>query len=260
MRVIAKIEKPEALDNLDEILEATDGVMVARGDLGVELPAEQVPMFQKKIIHEAFRRGMMVITATQMLESMINNPRPTRAEASDVANAILDGSDAVMLSAETAVGKHAVETVATMARIARHTESSHHKLPWKWSGDSSLLERRSTARAVTKAACQVADELDARYVIVFTESGSTARLVSHFRPNCPILAFTTSSKVYRQLALPWGVTPVLSKHYDHLEDMLSDGLGILKHRGFVDEGDIAVVIFGTKLTPGATNIMKVHSF
>lgn len=258
--VIAKIEKPEAILNLDAILAVADGVMVARGDLGVELPAEQVPMFQKKIIYEAYRRGLVVITATQMLESMIYNPRPTRAEASDVANAILDGSDAVMLSAETAVGKHAVETVATMARIATHTELKQQKLPWHWPSGLSLLDQRSTSRAVAKAACQIADELGARYLITFTESGSTARLVSHFRPNCPILAFTPSREVYRQLTLPWGITPIMSVHYDSFEAMLDDGLGILKHIGIVDSGDIGVVIFGTTLMPGATNVMKIHTF
>lgn len=258
--IIAKIEKPEAIHNLDDILAVADGVMVARGDLGVELPSEQVPMFQKKIIYEAYRRGLVVITATQMLESMIHSPRPTRAEASDVANAILDGSDAVMLSAETAVGEYAVETVATMARIASHTESKHPRLPWQWPAGMSLLDRHSTSRAVAKAACQAADELDARYVVTFTESGSTARLVSHFRPNCPILAFTPSREVFRQLALPWGITPIMSIHYDRLENMLDDGLGMLRHLGIVDGGDIVVVVFGTTLMPGATDIMKVHQF
>jgi pyruvate kinase len=258
--VIAKIEKPEAIHNLDNILAVCDGVMVARGDLGVELPAEQVPMIQKNIIFEAYRRGLIVITATQMLESMIHNPRPTRAEASDVANAILDGSDAVMLSGETAVGKHAVETVATMARIASHTESKNAHLPWHWPDGMSLLDRHSTARAVAKAACRAADELDARYVVTFTESGSTAILLSHFRPKCPIIAFTPSQDVYRRLALPWGVTPVMSVHYTSFEKMLDDGLGVLVHLGIVDKGDLVVVIFGTTLTPGATNIMKVHEF
>jgi pyruvate kinase len=260
MRVIAKIEKPEALDNLDAILDATDGVMVARGDLGVELPAEEVPMFQKKIIFEAYRRGKPVITATQMLDSMISNPRPTRAEASDIANAILDGSDAVMLSGETAAGKYPVESVATMARIASYTESKHEHFPWKWPAGSSLLDRHSTSRAVAKAACQVAEELDAKYVITFTESGATARLVSHFRPNRPILAFTPEDEVYRQLALPWGITPILCRYYEQLDHMLEDGFGLLQQRRLVEPGDIAVVIFGSTLISGATNVMKVHTF
>ena len=226
----------------------------------VELPAEEVPMFQKKIIYEAYRRGRPVITATQMLESMINSPRPTRAEASDVANAILDGSDAVMLSGETAVGKYPVESVATMARIASHTESRQHKTPWRFPPGSSLLERHSMARAIAKSACQTADELDARYVIVFTESGGTARLVSHFRPNRPILALSPSELVCRQLTLPWGITPILSVHYEQLEQMLEESLDVLKEKGLVEAGDLAVVIFGTTLMRGGTNVMKIHSF
>jgi len=260
MRVIAKIEKPEALDNLSAILDATDGVMVARGDLGVELPAEEVPMVQKHIIHEAYRRGRPVITATQMLDSMIHNPRPTRAEASDIANAILDGSDAVMLSGETASGKYPEESVATMARIASYTESKHTGLTWDVPAGSSLLDRHSVSRAVAKAACKVADELDAKYVITFTESGATARLVSHFRPNRPILAFTPSEEVYRQLALPWGITPILSSHYEQLDQMLDAGIAVLLGRGLVRTGDPCVVIFGTTLISGATNVMKVHTF
>ncbi len=260
MRVISKIEKPEAMDNLDAILDVTDGVMVARGDLGVELPAEEVPMFQKKIIYEAYRRGRVVITATQMLESMVVNPRPTRAEASDVANAILDGSDAVMLSAETAVGKYPVESIATMARIARYTEAKQHRIPWQWPEGRSLLDRHSISRAVAKAACQAADELDARYIITFTESGDTGRLVSHFRPNRPILALSPSEQVCRQLTLPWGITPIHSVHYAQIEYLLDEGLEVLKERGLVEAGDVAVVIFGTSLTAGASNVMKIHSF
>jgi pyruvate kinase len=260
MRVIAKIEKPEALDNLSAILDVTDGVMVARGDLGVELPAEEVPMFQKKIIFEAYRRGKPVITATQMLDSMIHNPRPTRAEASDIANAILDGSDAVMLSGETAAGKYAEESVATMARIASYTESKHTHIPWQWPEGTSLLDRHSVSRAVAKAACKAAEELDAKYVITFTESGATARLVSHFRPNRPILAFTPDDEVYRQLALPWGITPIRCRHYEQLDHMLEDGFDVLQKRQLVSTGDIAVVIFGSTLISGATNVMKVHTF
>jgi pyruvate kinase len=260
MRVIAKIEKPEAIDNLNAILDVTDGVMVARGDLGVELPSEEVPMIQKKIIYEAYRRGRPVITATQMLESMVYSPRPTRAEASDVANAILDGSDAVMLSAETAAGKYPVESVATMARIASHTEVQHHEKPWLFPSGSSLLDRHSKSRAIAKAACQTADELDARYVIVFTESGATARLVSHFRPNRPILALSPSELVCRQLTLPWGITPILSVYYEEMEQMLEDGLEVLREKGLAEKGDIAVMISGTTPMRGGTNVMKIHSF
>jgi pyruvate kinase len=258
--VIAKIEKPEALENLTAILDVADGVMVARGDLGVELPAEEVPMLQKKIIYEAHRRGRLVITATQMLESMIYNPHPTRAEASDVANAIIDGTDAVMLSGETAVGNYPVETVATMSRIANYTESMQGRIPWKWPSDTSLLERSSVSRAVAKAACRAGEELDARYLITFSESGSTARLLSHYRPKRPIIALTPSERVCRELTLPWGITPILSSHYETIEEMLLEGLGILKKNGLVATGDTAVVILGTTLLPGATDVMKVHCF
>jgi pyruvate kinase len=260
MPVIAKIEKPEAMDNLASILEVADGVMVARGDLGVELPAEEVPMFQKTIIYEAYRRGLMVITATQMLESMISNPRPTRAEASDVANAILDGSDAVMLSAETAVGKYPVETVATMARIASHTESKQSRHAWRRPAESTLVGVHPTSLAVARAACETAEELKARYIIAFTESGTTARLVSHFRPDCHIMAMTPSKAVCRRLALPWGITPILSIHYESMEKMLEQGLDGISYLGLVEEGDVAVLLFGTSSMPGATNVMKVHTF
>ena len=260
MPVIAKIEKPEALENLDSILDVVEGVMVARGDLGVEMPAEEVPMHQKRIIYEARRRGRLVITATQMLDSMILNPRPTRAESSDVANAIIDGTDAVMLSGETAVGKYPVETVSTMARIIEYTESMRHRIPWEWPSDSSLLERSSVSRAVAKAACSVAEELDARYIITFSTSGETARLVSHYRPGRPVLALAPSERVCRQLALPWGITPILSKHYESIEQLMFEGLDVVKEKGLVKPGDTAVVIFGTSLMPGATDVMKVHRF
>lgn len=260
MPVIAKIEKPEALESLDSILDVVDGVMVARGDLGVEMPAEEVPMHQKEIIYKARRRGRVVITATQMLDSMILNPRPTRAESSDVANAIIDGTDAVMLSGETAVGKYPVETVSTMARIIEYTESMRHRIPWEWPSDTSLLERSSISRGVAKAACSVAEELDARYIITFSTSGNTARLVSHYRPTRPVLALAPTETICRQLALPWGITPILSKHYGSIEQLMLEGLDVVKEKGLVSPGDTAVVIFGTSLMPGVTDVMKVHRF
>jgi pyruvate kinase len=258
--VIAKIEKPEALENLEAILDVVEGVMVARGDLGVEMPAEEVPMYQKKIIFEAQRRGRLVITATQMLDSMIHNPRPTRAEASDVANAILDGTDAVMLSGETAVGKYPVQTVATMSRIARYTETMRSRIPLEWSANTSLLDRTSVSRAVAKAACRTARELNARYIVTFSESGATAKLVSHFRPEQEILALSPSEQVCRKLALPWGVTPILFSHHETLEAMIKEGLEVLITSGRVQPGDTAVMILGTTLLPGATDVMKVHHF
>jgi len=258
--VIAKIEKPEAVANLTAILEVVDGVMVARGDLGVELPPEEVPMLQKKIIYEARRRGCLVITATQMLESMIDNSHPTRAEASDIANAIIDGTDAVMLSGETAVGKYPVEAVTIMSRIASYTESMQSRIPWEWPEDTSLLERSSVSRAIARAACRIAEEIDATYLIAFSESGSTARLLSHYRPNHPIIVLTPSERACRQLTLPWGTTPIHCSQYETPEHMFAEGLDGLQKMGIVTSGDTAVIILGTTLLPGATDLMKVHYF
>lgn len=256
--IIAKIEKPQAVDNLDAILDVADGVMVARGDLGVELPTEHVPLLQKDIIHAANQRGRIVITATQMLESMVYRPRPTRAEATDVANAILDGTDAVMLSAETAVGKYPTETIATMARIAEHAETRLG--PRRRRSELESVEGSPIARAVTRAACRAAEQLDAKYVIAFTESGSTARLVSSSRPASRILAITPYERVYRQLALIWGVTPLMAPHYDTTDEMLESGLKLVAERGMVDSGNTAVVVCGTTTLKGATNMIKVTKF
>jgi pyruvate kinase len=258
--VIAKIEKPEAIDNLTSILDVTDGVMVARGDLGVEIAAEKVPTFQKEIIRQANERGRVVITATQMLESMVSHPRPTRAEASDVANAILDGTDAVMLSAESAVGRYPVKSVRTMARIAAYTEDVQDQhARWK-RHEISLLESSVIPRATAMAACGAAEQLRARYIVAFTESGATARLVSHFRPRQPVLALTPSERVYNQLALPWGVTPLHLPRYDRVDEMLQRGMDLLLAEGLVRDGDVIVGVFGTSTIPGATNTMKIHKF
>ncbi len=256
--VIAKIEKPGAVDNLSAILDVAQGVMVARGDLGVELPTEHIPMLQKEIIHAANERGRTVITATQMLESMVNHHRPTRAEATDVANAILDGTDALMLSAETASGKYPVESVATMARIAEYTEKSLG--PRRRRPDFASLEGSPIARAVAVGACRAAEQLGARYVVAFTESGSTARLVSYCRPGSEILAFTPHERVYRQTALTWGVTPVQSRHYETTDEMLESGLKLLSTMGVVASDDIAIVVCGTTTLEGATNMMKIYQF
>jgi len=258
MPIIAKIEKPGAVDNLSDILDVSEGVMVARGDLGVELPTEQIPMLQKEIIHAANERGRTVITATQMLESMVNHHRPTRAEATDVANAILDGTDALMLSAETASGKYPVESVATMARIAEYTEQRLG--PRRRHSDSASLEGSPIARAVAVGACRAAEQLGARYLVVFTESGSTARLVSYCRSGSAVLAFTPSERVYRQLALTWGATPVQSRHYETTDEMLESGMKLLSTMGAVASDDIAIVVCGTTTLEGATNMMKIYRF
>ena len=265
--VVAKIEKPEAIDNLESILAATDGVMVARGDLGVELGTEDVPIVQKRIIAMANAADKVVITATQMLESMIENPRPTRAEASDVANAILDGTDAVMLSGESAVGKYPVETVETMARIADYTEEH---------GMAAIRPRRADARrrdaspgpagpgtpitrSLTRVAVSVAEELGCKLILAFTESGVTARLLAGHRPRMPVVAMTHEDRVYRQLALWWGVVPVKSEFVENTDDLLAAGEERLKARGLVQKGDTILMLSGHSLAAGATNMLRVHT-
>jgi pyruvate kinase len=258
--IIAKIEKPEALENFDSILDVADGVMVARGDLGVEIAVEKVPLVQKDIISRSNRRGKLVITATQMLESMVHRPRPTRAEASDVANAILDGTDAIMLSAETAVGDYPTQAVSTMSRIAEYTEARHEpEQHWKPS-DLTVLERASIPRAIAGAACRAADELNARFIVVFTESGATARLVSHFRPERSIIGLTPSESVYRRLALPWGIIPMNVRRFDHVRVMVEECTDHLWQDGHVAKGDVVVIVCGSSPVPGATNMINVHRF
>ena len=265
--VIAKIEKPQAVENLQAILAATDGVMVARGDLGVEIGTEDVPIVQKQIIAAANASGRVVITATQMLESMIENPRPTRAEASDVANAILDGTDAVMLSGESAVGKYPVETVETMARIADYTEEN---------GMGSIRPRRADARrtdlppgppgpgtpitrSLTRVASSVAEELGCTMIVAFTESGITARLVSAHRPRVPVVAVTHDDRVYRRLALWWGIVPVKSEFVENSDDLLAAGEARLKARGLVQKGDTILMLSGHSIAAAATNMLRVHT-
>jgi pyruvate kinase len=253
--VVAKIEKREAMNDLPQILEATDGVMVARGDLGVELSTEEVPTLQKRIIEMANAAGKVVITATQMLESMVENPRPTRAEASDVANAILDGTDAIMLSAETASGEFPVPAVATMARIALYTEEyGIFRAPARVTGGTSSLVARSLARV----ASTVAEELGCKLIVCFTESGTTAMLVSTFRPRPPVAAITFNEDTYRRLALWWGVVPVKSEFAESTDDMIVRGEALLKQKGLVAKGDSVLMLAGQSHTAGATNMLRVH--
>ena len=263
--LIAKIEKPQALDNLEAILAAADGVMVARGDLGVELGTENVPIAQKRIIAAANNAGRVVITATQMLESMIENPRPTRAEASDVANAILDGTDAVMLSGESAVGKFPVETVETMARIALYTEehgaSSIRRRDARRSDHPRGPQAPGTpiTRSLTRVACSVAEELDCKLILAFTESGITARLLAMHRPRVPVVAVTPSEQVYRQLALCWGVVPVRADLSGSTDDLLTIGEQQLRARGIVESGDTILMLSGHSAAAAATNMLRVHT-
>ncbi|HTX53880.1 MAG TPA: pyruvate kinase, partial [Candidatus Baltobacteraceae bacterium] len=250
--VIAKLEKPEAIQNLDAILDAADGVMVARGDLGVELPLEQVPLVQKDVIQRARRRALPVITATQMLESMVGNPRPTRAEASDVANAILDGTDAVMLSAESAAGKYPVEAVKVMARIALIAEAA---LP-AW---ATTVERASTfPDAISEAACRAAGELKAKAIVAFTQSGLTARLISKYRPDVPIFALSPSESIQRRLCLHWGVAPRVIEILKSTDDLPKIEAGLLAD-GLVEPGDALVIVAGAPLfARGTTNLLWLH--
>ena len=240
--LIAKLEKPEAMDHLDSILDEVDGVMVARGDLGVELPPERVPALQKKIIHAANARGKLVITATQMLESMINNPLPTRAEASDVANAIFDGTDAVMLSAESASGKYPVETVQMMDRIVCEAES--HFLEW---GNESTAAEEFTANdaaSMARAAQALANDKNVTAIACFTMQGQTAWLISEIRPRVPIMAFTPSLETWRRLAFLWGVNPHQVPFANSIEEMLDYVDSSLMRTNLVQSGDQVVLVCG----------------
>ena len=255
--IIAKIEKPEALDCIDDILSASDGLMVARGDLGVEAPAEEVPIAQKRIIRACNESCKPVITATQMLDSMMRNPRPTRAEASDVANAILDGTDAIMLSGETAVGRYPVESVRTMARIAQVTERS---MPYAdWLMRAQRQGSRGVTDAIAQVACEIAAELKATAIITSTVSGSTSLRVASHRPVTPIVAPTPDLATYRQLALVWGVEPLLVDQFVHTDDMIVTVVEAARARDLVEDGDLVIITAGVPLGgTGLTNTLKVH--
>jgi pyruvate kinase len=252
--VIAKIEKPQAIDNLDDVISAFDAFMVARGDLGVECPLEDVPFLQKRVIEKARRNAKPVIVATQMLESMITNPAPTRAEASDVANAVLDGADAVMLSGETSVGEYPIETVETMARIIASTED--HELAKMAAIDWQPLTRGGV---IAKAAAEVADRVDAKYLVAFTQSGDSARRASRYRGRIPLLAFTPEARVRSQLSLTWGVETFLTNSVEHTDEMVRQVDEALLAIGRVEQGDQVVIIAGSPPgIPGSTNALRIH--
>jgi pyruvate kinase len=251
--VMAKIERPEALHNVDKILRVFDGIMVARGDLGVEIPPEEVPEWQKTLIQRARRMGKVVIVATQMLESMMQNPRPTRAEASDVANAVLDGTDAVMLSGETAVGSYPVESVLVMARIIEKAENAFP------SYQVEGREKLGAAHAVAHAACILARDLRSQSLVVLTHSGSTAHLVSMRRPPVPIIAFTAGASLARQLSLRWGVIPIVMAFPSDTEVAIARVEELLLERGLARPGGDVVIVGSTPFTArGRTNFLKVH--
>lgn len=256
IKIISKIESLQGIQNLEEILAVSDGIMVARGDMGVELPMEEVPIIQKKMIKMAVAAGKHVITATQMLESMIHNPRPTRAEANDVANAIYDGTTAIMLSGESAAGKYPVEAVETMARIAERTENAIDY-------DSRML--RSTPRnlddvttAISYATCTTSMRLSAQAIITVTMSGFTAGMVSRYKPKCQIVACSVNPRVCRQMALMWGVTPILMSKEETTKELFDEAIHLVKKHGLVENGDTVVLTAGMPLgVSGKTNMIQV---
>jgi len=256
--VIAKIESADGVKNIDEILRVSDGIMVARGDMGVEIPFEELPALQKLLIEKAYNAGKIVITATQMLESMIKSPRPTRAEATDVANAIYDGTSAVMLSGETAAGLYPVKAAETMARIAERTEADINYQK-RFQSKEYTPENASVTNAISHATCTTAYDLRAKAIIAVTMSGTTARRISKYRPDMPIIGSTTSPKTYRQMSMSWGVIPLMLQEQDDLNQLFSHAVGSARNNGIVDNGDVVVITTGVPLgVSGTTNLIKVH--
>ena len=253
IQIISKIENQEGVDNIDAILEASDGLMVARGDLGVEIPFEKLPAVQKMMIEKCNAAGKPVVTATQMLDSMMRNPRPTRAEVSDVANAILDGTDAIMLSGESANGDWPVESVQTMARIATETEE---QLKYETAVSKAKSHTPATSGVISRAACNAANELKAAAIVSSTKSGATARRISQCRPECPIVAVTPSEKVAKSLAFCFGVYPVVAEDQNSTDAMMANATKIAVENGFANSGD-TVVIAASLDQVGSTNLLKV---
>ena len=264
--VIAKIEKPEAVEDIDNILDEADGVMVARGDLGVEMEPQRVPLIQKDIIKRANKKGRVVITATQMLESMILSPRPTRAEASDVANAILDGTDAVMLSGETSVGQYPAEAVEMMSKIASEAEKGltisdfrRRRSELIFSAYNAGSGKSSTfPLAIAYAALDASIETDAKAILAYTISGRTAQLISKLKPKCKVFVLTPENAIYHRLPLLWGVVPVVIPFGDSTDRMINIGERALIKKRLLNKGDVVVIVSGTSAIMGATNMMKVH--
>ncbi len=255
-QIIAKIENMQGIENLDEILEVSDGIMVARGDMGVEVPLEEVPVLQKMMIKKAVALGKHVITATQMLESMITNPRPTRAETADVANAIYDGTTAIMLSGESAAGAYPIEALKTMAKIAERTEED---IDYK--GRLQKIDMKGKydiTTAISHATCTTAMDLNAAAIITVTMSGFTANMISRYKPGCPIIGCSVNPRVCRQLSLAWGVQPLLMRKEETAEDLFEDAERLALKSGYIREGDIAVLTAGVPLgVSGNTNMIRV---
>ena len=257
IQIIAKIENAEGIENLDDIIEASDGIMVARGDMGVEIPAEQVPHIQKTIIRKCNLACKPVITATQMLDSMIKNPRPTRAETSDVANAIYQGTGAIMLSGETAAGAYPIEAVRTMARIAERTEKDiDYSREFK---PRRLAERPDVTNAISHATCTTAMDLNAAAIVAVTKSGRTVGRIAKYRPSCPIIGCATHSRVCRQLSLMWGVIPVEMQEEETADDLFDHAVKLTEDKGLISRGDLVVITAGVPLgLSGTTNMLKVQ--
>ena len=249
IKIISKIENQEGVDNLDEIIAVSDGIMVARGDLGVEIPTEEIPVVQKLMIKKCNEAGKPVITATQMLDSMMRNPRPTRAEVTDVANAIYDGTDAIMLSGETAAGKYPVEAVKTMATIAKRAEET-------MANRHDVNKSKNVTDAISYATCTTAMDLEAKAILSSTSSGHTARMVSKFRPDCPIIATTSNECVRRQLSLTWGVLPVMREKSTNTDQVIENSIKAAKEANYVKENDVVVITAGGN---GTTNLIKVET-
>lgn len=258
IHVIAKIENLEGVENIDEIIKASDGIMIARGDMGVEINFEELPRIQKMIIKKTYTAGKKCITATQMLESMTSNPRPTRAEISDVANAIYDGTSAIMLSGETSVGKYPVQALAAMCRIAEHTENAiHYKKRFSQAEPGELA---NITDAISYATCSTAHRLDASSIITVTKTGSTARFISKYRPETPIIGCAMDARVYRQLAMSWGVCPVLTLEMEGTDELFDHAVDQAISTGLISIGDLVVLTAGIPLgIAGTTNLIKVHT-
>ncbi len=257
IRIIAKIENKDGINNIEEILHVSDGIMVARGDLGVEIPFEDIPAIQKKLIKKTRDAGKQVITATQMLDSMMKNPRPTRAETTDVANAIYDGTSAIMLSGETAAGAYPIEAVKTMASIAASTERDIDYVSRFKKRD--IVERPNVTSAISHATCTTAHDLGACAIMTVSKSGETARMISKYRPNCPIISGTTNPKVLRQMNMSWGVIPIMIDEKDNTDDLFEHVIDVAEKKGLVKSGDLVVITAGVPLgVSGTTNLLKVH--
>lgn len=257
VQIISKIESQEAVENIDDIIKVSDGIMVARGDLGVEIPVEEVPLVQKQIIKKCNKAGKPVITATQMLDSMMRNPRPTRAEVADVANAILDGTDAIMLSGETAAGKYPVESVRTMAKIAEKTEASIDYINILRTVD--IGSTVNITNAISHATCTIAEDLNANAIITVTRSGYTARMVSRYRPASDIIAITPDERVLKRLSILWGVNPVLAPKMESTDEMIDKSVDVAQDKGLIKSGDVVVITAGVPVgLMGTTNLIKVH--